>query len=275
MLQKLLRAPEVKFDGKDSQDYGPWKRALQREIESLNLTANQELSLLEARTEDEANMVIKELRPLRSELGPDTALRWIWETLDQTYYNPISQVQSLLKKLTQGPDVKAEDASALLSFKLQCQSALALHRHKPISSLEDHTTIDAIIGHLDKVLRREWFTHVQTLPDHHAHMPTFQDFTAWMQQKSHIARLDRSSRLDRDKYNSSPITTHATPKTASSISTPPSLPQAAQTQKMQSPLLKAQRSTPGGDREYRDATRKKRNSHPTTASNTNMPEKVY
>merc|ERR1712240_869067 len=179
MLQKLLKAPEAKFDGKDSQDYGPWKRALQREIEILNLTANQELSLLEARTEDEANMVIKELRPLRSELGPDTALRWIWETLDQTYYNPISQVQSLLRKLTQGPDVKAEDASALLSFKLQCQSALALHRHTPIASLEDHTTMDAVVGRLDKVLRREWFTHVQTLPAHHAHMPTFQDFTAW------------------------------------------------------------------------------------------------
>ena len=74
-------------------------------------------------------MVIKELRPLRNELGPDIALRRIWETLDQTYYNPISQVQSLLKKLTQGPDVKAEDASALLSFTLQCQSALGLHRH--------------------------------------------------------------------------------------------------------------------------------------------------
>ena len=135
MLQNLIRAPEVKFDGKDSQDYAPWKRALQHEIESLNLTPSQELSLLEARTEDEANIVIKELRPLRNELGPDITLRQIWETLDQTYYNPISQVQSLLKKLTQGPDVKAEDASALLSFTLQCQSALALHRHKHIASL--------------------------------------------------------------------------------------------------------------------------------------------
>ena len=97
MLQNLIRAPEVKFDGKDSQDYAPWKRALQDEIESLNLTPSQELSLLEARTEDEANIVIKELRPLRNELGPDITLRQIWETLDQTYYNPISQVQSLLK----------------------------------------------------------------------------------------------------------------------------------------------------------------------------------
>ena len=244
MLQKLIRAPEVKFDGKDSQDYGPWKRALQKEIESLNLTSNQELSLLEARTEDEANMVIKELRPLRSELGPDIALRWIWETLDQTYYNPISQVQSLLKKLTQGPDVKADDASALLTFTLQCQSALALHHHKPIASLQDHTTVDAVVGRLDRVLRREWFTHVQTLPAHHAHMPTFQDFASWIQQKSHIARLDRSSRLDRDKYKSSQSTVNVMPKIASATSTPPSLPQAAQTQKMRNPMPKAQGGTP-------------------------------
>ena len=51
MLQNLIKASEVKFDGKDSQDYAPWKRALQKEMESLNLTSNQELSLLEARTE--------------------------------------------------------------------------------------------------------------------------------------------------------------------------------------------------------------------------------
>ena len=97
MLQNLIRASEAKFDGRDSQDYAPWKRALQKEMEILNLTSNQELSLLEARTEDEANMVIRELRPLRNELGPDIALQEVWETLDQTYYNPTSQVQSLLK----------------------------------------------------------------------------------------------------------------------------------------------------------------------------------
>ena len=118
MLQNLIRASEVKFNGRDSQDYAPWKRALLKEIESLDLTANQELSLLEARTEDEANIVVKELRPLRNELGPDIALQEVWDTLDQTYYNPTSQVKTLLKKLTQGPDVKAEDASALLIFTL-------------------------------------------------------------------------------------------------------------------------------------------------------------
>ena len=80
MLQNLVKAQALKFNGKDSQEYAPWKRALKKEMESLQLTANQELSLLEARTEDEARLVITELRPLRNELGPDVALQLIWET---------------------------------------------------------------------------------------------------------------------------------------------------------------------------------------------------
>ena len=170
------------------------------------------------------------------------------ETLDQTYYNPISQVQSLLKKLTQGPDVKAEDASALLSFTPQSQSAFALHRHKSIASLEDHTTMHAVVGRLDNVLRREWFTHVQTLPSHHAHMPTFQDFASWIQQKSHIARLDRNSRLDRDKHKPKPGQAHAdaVPKATSSIHTLPNPQQTAQTKKSQNPMPQAKNAAREG-----------------------------
>ena len=222
-------------------------------------------------------MVIKELRPLRNELGPDITLRTVWETLDQTYYCPTSQVQSLLKKLTQGPDIKAEDATALLTFTLQCQSALALHHHKPIASLEDYTMMDAVVGRLDKVLRREWFTHVQTLPTRHAQMPTFQDFAAWIQQKSHIARLDRSSRFDRDKYKPKSGQAHAeaAPKAAPSMPTPPSSPQAAQTRKMRSPMPKMQQRIPGGDKEYRDATRNNRNPPYAPTFNDNMPEEIH
>ena len=130
--------------------------------------------------------------------------------------------------------------------------------------------MDAVVGRLDKVLRREWFTHVQKLPEHHAHMPTFQDFAAWIQQKSHIARLDRSSRLDRDKYklNSGQAHTDAAPKTASSTSSPPSPPHTAQIQKSQNPMPKAKKRTPGGDKEYRDATRGNKNPPHATTFNT-------
>ena len=126
-----------------------------------------------------------------------------------------------------------------------------MHRHKPVASLEDHTTVDAVVDRLDKVLRREWFTHVQTLPALHAHMSTFQDFASWIQQKSHIARLDRSPCLDRDKYKPSSCQAQAdaVPKAAYSTSPPPSPPHTAQTQKMRSPMPNAERGTPGGDKE--------------------------
>ena len=245
-------------------------------MESLNLTANQELSLLEARTEDEARLVITELRPLRNELGSDVALQQIWETLDQTYYNPISQVQSLLKKLTQGPDVKSDDASALLTFTLQCQSALTLHKSKAISSLEDHTTVDAVVGRLDKVLRREWFTHLQTLPGHHAYLPTFQDFASWIQQKSHIARLDRSSRLDRDKFKTGSNQTHAeaVPKSSATTSLAAGIQPATSYQRTQKLMPKTQRSTPGGDKEYRDAMRRRQSPPNTSTFRRDMPSDV-
>ena len=149
--------------------------------------------------------------------------------------------------------------------------------------------MDEVVGRLDKVLRREWFTHVQTLPAHHAHMPTFQDFASWIQQKSHIARLDRGSRFDRDKYkpcsdrahaDAAPIfltaSAHQPPcPTASSMPTPPCLSQPAQTQKMQSPLPKAHKSSPGGDKEYRDATRRNKNPPDDTTLNANTPTGAY
>ena len=136
--------------------------------------------------------------------------------------------------------------------------------------------MDAVVGRLDRVLRRGRFTHVQTLPTHHAHLPTFQDFASWIQQKSHIARLDRSSRLDRDKYkpNLSQAYTDAAPKTASAASSPTFALQNAQTKKMRNPMPKAQRGTPGGDKEYRDATRSSRSPPHASTFNINMPERV-
>ena len=161
--------------------------------------------------------------------------------------------------------------------------------------------MDAIVGRLDKVLRREWFTHLQTLPTHQAHMPTFKHFAAWIQQKTQIARLDRSFRLDGGKNKPSSDRAHAdaTPifltasahqpscsdtsptstPTASPTSTPPGSPQPAQSQEIahakQSPMPKAQRSTPGGDKEYRDVTRRNRHPPDVFTFNAKTPIEAY
>ena len=112
---------------------------------------------------------------------------------------------------------------------------------------------------------------LHTLPDHHAHMPTFQDFASWIQQKSHIARLDRRSRFDKYKASLGQARADAAPKTASSKTTPTSAFQTAQTKKSQNLMPKA-KNTPGGYKEYRDATRGNKNPPQATTFNNNIPK---
>ena len=168
------------------------------------------------------------------------------------------------------------DASALLAFTLQCQLALTLHNSKSIASLEDHTTVDAVVGRLDKVLRREWFTHLLTLPGHHAYMPTFRDFASWIQQKSHIARLDRSSRLDRDKYKTgtNQANTKTMPKSTATTPLTAGTQPATSFQRTQKFTPKAQKSTPGGDKQYLDTTRRRQSPPNTSTFQRNMPTNV-
>ena len=61
-FSKLLHSAATKFNGVEPLEYAPWKRAFILEIENLQLTATQELKLLEARTDLEPNEIIKELK---------------------------------------------------------------------------------------------------------------------------------------------------------------------------------------------------------------------
>ena len=115
-FKNLLNATTSKFIGKDVLEYAPWKRALSTETENLQLTPTQKLKLLEARTELEPHQIIKELRFVHIEMGPEVALQMVWEALDKIYHTPHTPSQQLLKKLTQGPTIKPSDTSALVSF---------------------------------------------------------------------------------------------------------------------------------------------------------------
>ena len=64
-------------------------------------------------------------------------------------------------------------------------------------------------------------------------------------------------------------------KAAPPVPTPPSPPRTAQTRKMRSPMPKVQQRIPGGDKEYRDATRNNRNPPYAPTFNNNMPEEIH
>ena len=87
-FKNLLNASAHKFNGKDVLEYAPWKKALAIELKNIQLSSTQHIQLLEERTELEPNQVIKDLKCIQSELGPDTALDMVWETFDKIYHTP-------------------------------------------------------------------------------------------------------------------------------------------------------------------------------------------
>ena len=109
-----------------------------------NALSTQFLKLLEVRTELEPNQIIRDLRYVQIEMGPDSALQMAWEILNKTYHTSQSPSQQLLKKLIQGPQIKSTDTSALVSFSTQCHAALSLHlsNHHAIPSLQEQGTLD-------------------------------------------------------------------------------------------------------------------------------------
>ena len=254
-FKQLINTTTTKFNGKDVLEYAPWKTALSIETENLHLTSTQFLKLLEARTELEPNQIIKDLRYVQIEMGPDSALQMAWEILNKTYHSSQSPSQQLLKKLTQGPQIKSTDTSALVSFSTQCHAALSLHlsnRHA-IPSLQEQGTLDSIVNRLDITLRREWFTHRMTLGARREE-PTFDDFASWISRQTHIARFERNLR---------PSLTTANPSEGLSKPTNNKDTPTTPYQNQQIPNKRSnQKINPGGDKEYRDYLRSSRSNSP-------------
>ena len=119
-FKQLINSTTTKFNGKDVLEYAPWNAALAIETENLQLTSTQFLKLLEVRTELEPNQIIRDLRYVQIEMGPDSALQMAWEILNKTYHTSQSPSQQLLNKLIQGPPIKSTDTSALVSFLSNC-----------------------------------------------------------------------------------------------------------------------------------------------------------
>ena len=135
------------------EEFSVWLRgrAFILEIENFQLTATQELKLLEARTDLEPNEIMKELKCTHIEIGPDLALQMVWEILNETYFTPLSTPQQLLKKLVQGPIIRTNDSSAIFKLSIQCRSAQKLHQaySDVISFLQNLGIIEAIFNRLE------------------------------------------------------------------------------------------------------------------------------
>ena len=147
--------------------------------------------------------------------------------------------------------IKSKDSYALIDLSLQCQSAQLLYRTKPnaIPALEEPGTLDAIVRRLDDTLQTDWFTYTRYSKNHQ--IPTFKDFMDWIEGQADIARLRKDACRDRDS-DQNPTTKTYAEVTTSTMAKPTA---SAGHQQVNSP--KPKRSTPQGDKEYRDTIRRR------------------
>ena len=119
---------------------------------------------------------------------------------------------------------------------MDCQSAIAIRNTNPDSlrALDDLSILDAIVNRLDSDLRVQWLQHRRTTST-----PTFQLFSDWVKTWAEISRLDKDTM---SHHNQPYLETALKLKTTSTPTTPKGV----------------HTTNPGGDKEYRDTLKKRR-----------------
>ena len=84
-FKQALNDSSQKFNKIDAAEYTDWKKDLQSEIQDLVLTANQELQILESRTDLEPLQIIKNVRYLKNYISAKFALTMAWKNPDKRY----------------------------------------------------------------------------------------------------------------------------------------------------------------------------------------------
>ena len=132
--------------------------------------------------------IIKEVRFVKSDIGPEYALNLAWKNLDDRYETGHSPSQQLMSTLIQGPKITLADTSSLFRTSIHCQSAMAIRQSDPntLRSLDDQSTLDSLVNRLDTHLRVQWLQHRQNIKT-----PTFRQFADWIKIWANISRMDK------------------------------------------------------------------------------------
>ena len=200
----------------------------------------------------EPQQIIKDVRFVKSDIGPEYALKLAWDNLDERYETGHSPSQQLMSSLLKGPQITLTDTSSMFRISMHCQSALAIRQADPttLRSLDEQSILDTLVNRLDAQLRVQWLQHRQIIKT-----PTFQLFADWIKKWANISRMDKdinphqaSSNYAEATHNSKPYnTSYGTPHL---------------------PKKPFQQRTSPGEREYRDALRQRRNSNPNPSTPT-------
>ena len=141
-FRQILGAAATKYTGENKMEYKPWKEALERETQGLQLDAYQKLDLLKARTAGEAHDAIQPSLLVQQESSPDRALTMAWSALDKRFFTVQRPSQQLIQQLLHGPTVNSDEPGALSTFAEVCEAIVFLksQNQTAFASLDECST---------------------------------------------------------------------------------------------------------------------------------------
>ena len=107
-------------------EYKPWREAIEREVDGLDLDSNQWMDLLLKRTSEIAREFIQHSRDAHLQENPKQALQNTWTAHDSRSVTRQKPAQKLLHSLLRGPMVEKRSIDALFLFAHDCNMAAQL-----------------------------------------------------------------------------------------------------------------------------------------------------
>ena len=192
-FKSVLTAPAVKFDGHNKLAYTPWKDALMREVEGLELTDAQWLDLLYARTSNGALDALQPAMIIQQECSAREALLSALPVLKETYYTPQRPSQHLVQRLLYGPAITPDKPEDLFTFASCCEATLFMKQRNvtAFASLDEHNTQQVIFERLSHELKTKWCEHRWIVLQ--SEVAPFEEFVKWIKGQAMIHRFTKAA----------------------------------------------------------------------------------
>ena len=235
-LALTLPHPEVPVFAGDPLEYLSFKRAFENLIEKKTASGGSRLYYLVQYTRGEVQELVRSCLTMDEEEGYEEACR----LLRSRYGQPYKIAAAYAEKLTTGPQIKADDATALHRFSILltgCKNTLKQIGY--LNKVENPDALRAIVDKLPYRLRLQWCDLVDRITEKEEREATVEDLAKFVTDKARAASHPIYGTKATNDRKSNPRERCATKATTSATKVDPPAATVTNSSKPACPLCKA------------------------------------
>ncbi|XP_042150458.1 uncharacterized protein LOC121838334 [Ixodes scapularis] len=231
----LVSTGLVKFDD-HPENYRVWKATFKSMVQTLEVTANEELDLLVNWLGRESSVYAKRLRSVHVD-NPAAGLEIVWERLEDCYGRPEVIEDALFKRIGSFPKFSDKDTHKLRELGdllLELEAAKADPHLTGLGYLDTARGVNPIAEKLPHRLQEMWISKGSRYKeDHHVSFPPFSFFSKFVRDQARMRndpsfafgttgstfpRFPKNEKVtSREGFRNTPVSVHATDVTPGAV----------------------------------------------------------